>query len=220
MSLLQFELQQIKLGNNFIAGIDEVGRGPLAGPLVIAAVIFDKNKLLSLEQHLNRNNDVISDEFKLLLKINDSKKINEKTRIILSSFIKDFSISFSIIEIQHYDIDKKGIAWGTEQGFYRAYKELDIKPDHVLSDAYKIKSLPTDMQTNIIKGDSKSISIAAASIIAKVYRDDLMNKYDSLFPNYSFKKHKGYGTKQHLEAINKFGPCEIHRKSFKPIKKT
>lgn len=208
--LIELERELFNKGIRHIAGVDEVGRGPLAGPMVIGAVILDIGKIL------NRNYDVSFE--KLYEKINDSKKVTEKNRIELDKFIKENCLAFSIIEISHTELDLTGISKSTQKAFFESIKNLKVLPQHIFTDAFPIKSISKEKQTNIIKGDSRSISIAAASIIAKVYRDDLMTKYAEQYPEYGFEKHKGYGTKLHKEAIYKYGPCEIHRKSFEPIK--
>jgi ribonuclease HII len=208
--LIELERELFNKGIRHIAGVDEVGRGPLAGPMVIGAVILDIVKIL------NRNYDVSFE--KLYEKINDSKKVTEKNRIELAKFIKENCLAFSIIEISHTELDLTGISKSTQKAFFESIKNLKVLPQHIFTDAFPIKSISKEKQTNIIKGDSRSISIAAASIIAKVYRDDLMTKYAERYPEYGFEKHKGYGTKLHKEAIYKYGPCEIHRKSFEPIK--
>jgi ribonuclease HII len=208
--LIELERELFNKGIRYIAGVDEVGRGPLAGPMVIGAVILDIGKIL------NRNYDVSFE--KLYEKINDSKKVTEKNRIELAKFIKENCLAFSIIEISHTELDLTGISKSTQKAFFESIKNLKVLPQHIFTDAFPIKSISKEKQTNIIKGDSRSISIAAASIIAKVYRDDLMTSYAERYPEYGFEKHKGYGTKLHKEAIYKYGPCEIHRKSFEPIK--
>ncbi|HLD51233.1 ribonuclease HII [candidate division WWE3 bacterium RIFOXYC1_FULL_40_10] len=206
--LLDFETQLFNQGKKFIAGVDEVGRGPLAGPLVVAAVVLNLESILT-------NNDVLSENYS---KINDSKKLPEKMRINLDSFIRTNAIEFSIVEIGVEEIDRTGIGKCNLLGFKRAISRLKIALDHVLTDSFIVPSFAPEKQTNIVRGDTKSISIAAASIVAKVYRDQIMKTHDSTYPEYGFAKHKGYGTKQHIEAITRNGPCELHRKSFEPVK--
>lgn len=181
-----------------IAGVDEVGRGPLAGPIVSAAVILDL--------------DIREDE-NLILKINDSKKINEKTREELDAIIKEKALYYNIVAIDNKIIDKMGIAWCNNEVLNRAASGIKANIDLVLSDGYKIKNCSINNK-HVIKGDSKSASIACASIIAKVYRDRLMKKYHESYPEYGFLKNVGYGTKEHVESIMKYGVIEIHRKSF------
>lgn len=182
----------------YIAGVDEVGRGPVAGPIVGAAVILDL--------------DDLRDE-SLILGINDSKKLSAAKRKELSILIKSKAISYSIAELTNEDIDSKGIAFCNNQIFIDACAKLSIKPELVLSDGYPVKHLNIDNKF-VIKGDTKSASIACASIIAKVYRDELMSDYDNIYPNYNFSKHVGYGTKEHMDAILQYGMTPIHRKSF------
>ncbi|WP_415874682.1 ribonuclease HII [Clostridium sp.] len=182
----------------YVAGADEVGRGPLAGPIVASSVILN----------LNYENDK-----DLILKINDSKKLSPDTRKELSYIIKEKAVSYCISELDNLEIDNKGIAWCNNEVLKRATMNLKVQPTLVLSDGYSIKNCNIKNEF-IIKGDAKSASIACASIIAKVYRDDLMKEYAALYPEYGFEKNAGYGTKTHIEAIRKFGYTPIHRKSF------
>jgi len=182
-------------GFRYIAGVDEVGRGPLAGPVVAAAVILPED---------------IS-----LLGINDSKKLTEKKRDELFEQINEHAIAIGIGIISAKKIDEVNIYQATKQAMKKAVQQLAIKPDHLLVDAMEI---PNDIkQTAIIKGDSKSISIAASSIIAKVTRDRLMSRLADKFPQYGFDQHMGYGTALHIEAINNYGVTEEHRLSFSPV---
>lgn len=181
-------------GNDYVAGIDEVGRGAWAGPLVIAAVILPKN-------------------FFTTLPINDSKKTPKKLRETLAQEIKNIAISYKIVEVSVDDINAQGLAKAGSLGFFEATK-LEIPPDHILIDAFKIKDYPAQNQTAIIKGDQKSLTIAAASIIAKVYRDTLMQELHELAPDYGFNTHVGYGTAFHRQAIKKFGLSKFHRTSY------
>lgn len=234
----RFESEQLQKGNSLIAGIDEVGRGPLAGPMVTAAVVFKPETLQELIQfykYLEENavitglntkeitpNKTTLDKFgnlpKELFEIRDSKKVSEKKRERLADFIKDYALDYSIQVIEKDVIDEKGISPATQVGFYNALSALGENWNFVLTDNFQINAIPTYKQLNLVKGDDKSISIAAASIIAKVHRDNIMKVMALKYPEYGFEKHKGYGTKAHIEAINKYGPCEIHRKSFEPIK--
>lgn len=182
----------------YIAGVDEVGRGPLAGPIVTAAVILN----------LDYEND---DNF--ILGINDSKKLSQKTREELYKIIVEKSVDYSISVIDNNLIDEKGIAWCNNQSFINNIEGLNIAPHMVLSDGYRIRNFNINNEA-VIKGDNRSASIACASIIAKVYRDRLMVKYAEKYPQYGFDNHVGYGTEKHVEAIKKNGICEIHRKSF------
>jgi len=177
-----------------VAGIDEAGRGPLAGPVVCACVI------MPLE------------EDKIIEGINDSKKLSAKKREVLYEKIIETAIDYKIIEVDNKTIDDINILQATRLGMKNALNGLKKPPYIVLIDAVKID---TDIkQENIIKGDSLSYNIAAASILAKVYRDRLMLEFAKKYPEYHFEKHKGYGTKEHIEALKKFGMCEIHRDSF------
>jgi ribonuclease HII len=183
---------------NYVAGVDEVGRGPVAGPIVSAAVILDLNILKDSE---------------LILYINDSKKLSEKHRESLCEIIKAKAVSYSIACIDSSDIDKRGIAWSNNMVLKTAAEKLKFNPELVLSDGYAVKGIKTRNEF-VIKGDSKSASIACASIIAKVFRDDLMKKYHNVYPEYGFNKHVGYGTKEHMDNIIKHGLSPIHRRSF------
>lgn len=180
-----------------VAGIDEVGRGPLAGPIVSCAVILDLN--------------VIDDE--LILGLNDSKKLSEKKREELAEIIKEKALAYKIAFRTSEEIDKEGIGVCNNSIFLEACKYLKIVPQLVLSDGYAVKGLDIDNKA-VIKGDTKSASIAAASIVAKVYRDNLMKEYALKYPGYGFEANVGYGSSKHIEAIKENGPCEIHRKSF------
>ena len=183
-----------KYQGKLIAGIDEAGRGPLAGPVVCACVIMPL------------------DEDKIIEGINDSKKLSAKKRDVLYDKIIEKAISYKIVEVDHKTIDEINILQSTRKGMKEAVEGLNITPDIVLIDAVNIDTcLP---QESIIKGDTLSYNRAAASILAKVYRDRLMEKLDKKYPEYGFKKHKGYGTKSHIEALKKYGKSEIHRDSF------
>lgn len=179
-----------------VAGVDEVGRGPLAGPVVTAAVIIDENF------------DLID--------VNDSKKLSPKRRLELYPKILEKAVSVGIGIKNAQVIDEINIYEADRLAMSEAVKDLDRKPDALLVDAMDVPiAIP---QIKLIKGDAKSNSIGAASIVAKVFRDKLMDDYDALYPQYKFSKNAGYGTKDHLDALNKFGPTPIHRKSFEPIK--
>lgn len=182
---------------DIIAGIDEAGRGPLAGPVVTAAVIFE---------HFHED----------LIGIDDSKQLSRLKRNEFALLIKKHASSYSV-HIQPPDrIDELNIYQATKVSMTEAVKQLDIQPTILLVDAM---SLPLDVtQHSIIKGDEKSIAIAAASILAKTTRDELMNEWDQLYPAYHFSKNAGYGTAEHLKALEEHGPSPIHRKSFEPIK--
>lgn len=198
VNLYQYEEQLEDLGIKYIAGVDEVGRGPLAGPVVVAAVILPLN---------------------LRIKgINDSKKLSLKKRNELYKIILNEALAVNVSFIDERVIDEINIYEATKKGMLEAISGLEIKPEHVLIDAMPLRELAI-AHTSIIHGDALSASIGAASIIAKVTRDEYMDKMDIKYPNYGFKHHKGYCTKEHLEALEKYGPCEIHRKSFAPVKK-
>ena len=209
--LTKSERKLYERGYKYIAGVDEVGRGALAGPFVVGAVILDLEKIFSE----SRNNDVMRAE---LENIKDSKQLTQKNREITSEFIYKICISSSIEVINSKVVDKIGISKCTQMGFFNAIKKLKVKPQHILTDAFAIKALPTEIQTNIKNGDKLSISIAAASIIAKVFRDNLMRELHKDYGDYGFDRHKGYGTRLHMENLKKFGPCETHRMSFSPLK--
>ena len=207
-------------GVKLIAGIDEVGRGPLAGPFVAAAVILNIEDVINERRVLseNRNNDVGSEKNQdLYTSIKDSKKLTSKKREEINKFLLDRVISYSIVEISSVELDEMGISQTTQTAFYKCVEGLEVKPEHILTDAFEIKKITKQDQTNLINGDNRSISIAAASIIAKVYRDTLMNREHDKYPEYGFKHNKGYGTKEHLEAIKKYGICPIHRRCFHPV---
>ena len=189
--MLDYEKKYI---GKIVAGIDEAGRGPLAGPVVCACVIMPMSEV-----------DIIDG-------IDDSKKLSEKKREELFEKITKKALSYSIVEIDEKIIDKINILNATKLGMKKALESLKVKPEIVLIDAVKIES--NILQENIIKGDALSYNIAAASILAKVYRDRLMKKYDEQFPIYDFAKHKGYGTKEHIQKLKEFGPCPIHRSTF------
>lgn len=177
---------------SLIAGIDEAGRGPLAGPLVCACVIMPKTDLIE--------------------GINDSKKLSPKKREELFEQIVQTALAYSIIEIDEKTIDELNILNATKLGMKKALEALVVKPEIVFTDAVQIE---TDLpQKNIIHGDGLSYNIAAASILAKVHRDRLMQKLSLQYPQYQFAQHKGYGTKLHIEKLKEFGPCPLHRKSF------
>lgn len=177
----------------YICGIDEVGRGPLAGPVMTAAVVLPKDCKI--------------------MYINDSKKLSEQMRESLYDEILENAVDFAIGSISPDKIDEMNILQATYSAMHQSINNLKNKPDLVLVDAETIPNLDIK-QIAIIKGDSKSMSIAASSILAKVTRDRLMVAYDKLFPQYNFASNKGYGSKEHIEAIKKYGPCPIHRKSF------
>lgn len=190
--MFDYENKYKSLG--LVAGMDEAGRGPLAGPVVCACVVMP----------LDRD--------KIIEGINDSKKLSAKKREELFERIIKTAISYSIVEIDEKIIDKINILNATKLGMKKALETLDIVPSTVLIDAVKID---TDIpQVSIIKGDALSYNIASASILAKVYRDRLMLRLAKKYPDYHFEKHKGYGTKEHIDLLKKYGKCEIHRDTF------
>ena len=183
-------------GANFIAGVDEVGRGPLAGPVVAAAVILPKN---------------IED-----LGFDDSKKLSASKREEIYRLIQEKAIAIGIGIVDADIIDQVNIYQASRLAMQQAVSELKIQPDYLLIDAMKIDV--NTPQIGIIKGDAKSISIAAASIVAKQVRDQMMQEFDELYPGYDFSNNAGYGTPKHLEGLKTKGICPIHRKTFAPIK--
>lgn len=178
---------------SYICGIDEAGRGPLAGPVVAGAVILPKGKRI--------------------LYVNDSKKLSEKKREMLYDVILNEAVSVGVGIVSPERIDEINILNATYEAMREAINNLTVKPDILLNDAVTIPDVDIE-QVPIIKGDAKSLSIASASIIAKVTRDRLMYHYDELYPEYGFAKHKGYGTKLHTDVLKEIGPCPIHRKTF------
>ena len=196
MANLEYESKYYELGYEHIAGSDEAGRGPLAGPLVVAACILPKNYFNEL--------------------INDSKKLTDKKRRQLYEIIKKDALAYHIEVIDIETIDKINIYQASKLGMKICLEKLSIKPEVALLDAMKLDlDYPVE---SIIKGDEKSLSIAAASILAKVFRDDLMIELNKEYPGYEFDKNKGYGTKKHLEALDTIGITPIHRKTYEPVK--
>ena len=179
-----------------ICGVDEAGRGPFAGPVVAGAVILD-----------------LADASKEILYLNDSKKLSEKKREELYAEIMEKAVSVGVGIVENDVIDEINILQATYRAMQQAIAALDPQPDFILADAVTIPDILIP-QAGIIKGDAKSVSIAAGSIIAKVTRDRMMLEYDRQFPQYGFASHKGYGTAAHIEAIQKYGPLPIHRRTF------
>ncbi|WP_367932976.1 ribonuclease HII [Enterocloster citroniae] len=177
----------------YVCGIDEAGRGPLAGPVAAGAVILPKDCRI--------------------LYLNDSKKLSEKRREELFEEIKEKAAAWSVGIVSPARIDEINILQATYEAMRDAVGRLGVTPDVLLNDAVTIPGLPMK-QVPIIKGDAKSLSIAAASVLAKVTRDHMMAEYEEMFPGYGFAKHKGYGTAAHIQAIRELGPCPIHRRSF------
>ena len=190
----ELEKQAVSNGFSFVCGVDEAGRGPLAGPVCAAAVIFAPDTELD--------------------GVNDSKKLSEKKREALFDVICQKALAYSIAFASVEEIEEHNILNATYLAMNRAIEGLKIKADFALVDGNRIpKDIKIDCQT-VVKGDSKSLSIAAASILAKVTRDRLLMEYHEKYPQYNFAKHKGYGTAEHMEAIRKFGISEVHRPSF------
>ena len=192
-----FENQAISEGFRFIAGVDEVGRGCLAGCVVAAACILDLSKPLPAG-------------------LNDSKKLSEKKRLKLDEEIRATAIAFAIAQVEADEIDRINILQATKKAMRLAVEKLQPNADFLLIDAIQLKEINLP-QKAIIHGDAISASIAAASIIAKTYRDNLMKEMSKIYPEYGFSKHVGYGTKAHFEALRTHGACEIHRKSFRGV---
>ena len=192
---LQYEHALIENGYQYVAGVDEVGRGPLAGPVVCAAVIMPL------------------DEASLVVGVDDSKKLSEKKRELLAEQIKEKALAYTIIEIDEKIIDEINILEATKLGMKRAIEELQIQPDAVLTDGNMTINI-THPQKSVVHGDALSYSIGAASIIAKVHRDHKMVEFAKTYPDYGFDKNKGYGTAEHIKGIKEKGLCPIHRRSF------
>jgi len=191
--MLEYERELYSKGYEYICGIDEAGRGPLCGPVVAAAVILKK------DDHIEG--------------VNDSKKLTEKKREVLFEEIKERAVAYSVGIVDEQTIDEINILEATRLAMKKAVEGLQVKAEYALVDAEK--KVPIDIPyTPIVKGDALSESIAAASIIAKVTRDHMIMELDKEYPEYNFAKNKGYGTKEHTEAIKKYGLCKIHRRSF------
>ena len=192
--LKEIENDLYSKGMNYICGIDEAGRGPLAGPVVVASVIMPKDSMIE--------------------GVNDSKKISESKREQIYEKIIEEAISYGVGIIDQKEIDEINILNATKKGLTTSLKELKVRPDIILVDALTgIDTLQIPYQS-IIKGDAKAYSISAASIIAKVTRDRIMRQWDEIYPQYGFAKHKGYGTAAHIAAIKEYGICPLHRLSF------
>lgn len=192
MDNLEYERKHLKSGKKYIAGVDEVGRGPLAGPVVCCAVIMPMD-------------DIIKG-------VTDSKKLSEKKRETLSKIIKEKAISYCTKEVANEEIDKINILQAVKKCMTEAVNGLTVRPDITIVDG-----VDTSLTINaeyVIKGDLKSYTVGCASILAKVYRDNLMKEYAKIYPEYGFEKHKGYGTKEHIDKIKEIGPCKLHRKTF------
>ena len=194
INLKSMEKELYEKGFEYICGIDEAGRGPLAGPVVVAGVIMPKDSMIE--------------------GVNDSKKVSEKKREKLYDVILEEAISYSVAIIGQDVIDEINILNATKEGVTKVVEGLDVKPNLILVDALthiNTKGIPYD---SIIKGDAKCYNISCASIIAKVTRDRIMREWDEIYPQYGFINHKGYGTAKHIQALKEYGPCPIHRKTF------
>ena len=190
----EFEKAAVNSGFSCMCGVDEAGRGPLAGPVCAAAVILPAGAAIE--------------------GLDDSKKLTEKKRERLYDIIKQTAVAYSVAYGTLEEIETVNILEATYLAMNRAIEGLTVKPDFALIDGNRVpRGIKIPCET-IVKGDSKSMSVAAASVLAKVTRDRLMLEYDKKYPEYNFKKHKGYGTKEHTELIKQYGPCEIHRLSF------
>ena len=199
----QFDIYEIEnnlhdLGYKYICGVDEAGRGPLAGPCVVCACIMP--------------------EFLRIEGINDSKQLTKKKREELYKIIVKKAVAYKVVYVSEKDIDKYNIYQATKMGMIKAIKALKVKPDYVITDAMPLHNLDIECE-DLVHGDAKSASVAAASIIAKVVRDNYMDKMDIKYPNYGFSHNKGYGTKMHMDALEEFGPTPIHRKTYYPVSK-
>ncbi|MCI6825562.1 MAG: ribonuclease HII [Ruminococcus bromii] len=193
LNWLEYEIEAKSKGYKAVCGVDEAGRGPLAGPVCAAAVILPENTIID--------------------GVNDSKKLSEKKREALFDVIKSSARSYCIAYATVEEIESMNILNATMLAMKRAVEGLDVKADYAMIDGNRLPDLKIDSEF-IIKGDAKSMSIAAASILAKVSRDRLLCEYAKEYPEYQFDKHKGYGTKAHIEALKKYGPCPYHRMSF------
>ncbi|MBR2783080.1 MAG: ribonuclease HII [Firmicutes bacterium] len=190
----QIEEQLRREGIELIAGVDEAGRGPLAGPVAAAAVILPPDAWLP--------------------GLNDSKKLSEKQRLELEPRIKEQAVAWNVTLIDHLTIDRINILQATKLGMRQAIAALSPAPSYLLVDGFELDGVDLPQQ-GLIKGDARSVSIAAASVLAKTARDRLMLEYDALYPGYGFARHKGYPTAEHKEALRRLGPCPIHRLTFK-----
>lgn len=196
--MLDYEKSIYEKGYQLIVGTDEAGRGPLVGPVVCAAVIFDKNY---------QNED-----------INDSKKLTDKKRRILFEQIKKDALAYAIVSITPEEIDRINVYEASRLGMSKAIRQLKIEPDYILTDCMPLFDFKQPLEA-LVKGDAKALCIAAASILAKVTRDDYLLELDMKYPEYGFRNNKGYPTKSHLEAIKKYGIVpKIYRLSYRPVK--
>lgn len=196
-AMYAYERAAAERGHTLVAGVDEAGRGPLAGPVAVAAVILPRAFYLP--------------------RLNDSKKLSPAVREALFAEIAEKAVAYHVTLVDAAEIDRINILQATHRGMYDAIAALDPVPEEVLIDAVQLPRLSIPAQS-IIRGDAKSASIAAASILAKVTRDRLMEEYDAAYPGYGFAQHKGYGTAEHIAAIRNLGVCPIHRRTFEPIR--
>ncbi|HOW68409.1 MAG TPA: ribonuclease HII [Candidatus Paceibacterota bacterium] len=200
-----YERDLLERGVEPVAGVDEAGRGPLAGPVMAAAVILPRHWIAGGMPEA-------------LAGLNDSKQLSEASRNQYFELLTgEAGVCQAVAEESSEAIDRWNILQATHRAMNRALQALSTRPAHVLVDGLRVKTLCLP-QTPLVKGDSRSYSIAAASVIAKVTRDRLMLHYDKLYPQYGFAEHKGYATPQHLEALSRWGPCPLHRRSFAPLK--
>lgn len=195
--MMRYERQAYRNGHQIIAGLDEVGRGPLAGPVVAAAVILPPDFFAA--------------------GINDSKQLSAIKRSQLAAEIKQQAIDWAVASVYPSRLDEINILNATREAMYQCIHHLSVRPDYLLIDALRLNDIEIE-QLSLVKGDSLSASIACASILAKVERDMAMEGFDQLYPGYGLAKHKGYATREHIEALWRLGPCAIHRRSFDPIK--
>ena len=198
---LEFEERLWTSGTRFVAGIDEAGRGPLAGPVSAAIVIFPADPGVAMQ----------------LKGVRDSKQMTPPDRETWAAHIKTQALSYAIGFASPHEIDNLGILPATRLAIQRALEALSFYPDHLLLDYLVLPGFPKP-QTPLVQGDARSLSIAAASVLAKTSRDSLMCELDLQYPGYGFAAHKGYGTRLHLQALARLGPCPIHRLSFRPLK--
>jgi len=188
-----------------LAGVDEAGRGPLAGPVVAAAVVFERSF-------------VEAEELRALHGLTDSKRLSESKRNHFFALLKaSASVAIGVGKAEVEEIEELNILQATHRAMARAVEALPQPPVHVLVDGLPVKGLPCP-STAIIRGDSLSLSIAAASVVAKVTRDAIMRELDAVYPHYGFAKHKGYGSAAHMQALLEFGPCPVHRRTFRPVR--
>ena len=198
---LSLELELLRQGVSLVAGADEAGRGPLAGPVVAAAVILPPN-LTGREEWLQL--------------LDDSKRLNQIRREAAFQAVQENALAWAFASVGPDEIDRIGIGVAALRAMLAAVERLTARPGHLLLDYIPVRHCPYPYDT-LVKGDSRSYSIAAASNVAKVVRDRMMGEYDAVYPGYGFARHKGYATRQHLQRLREIGPCDIHRRSFAPV---